>query len=216
MKNTRIWAAFAAVLILLAAWPALNHSLDSGSGNVAAQAPRKTVMVVDFADRAGGWTYTRETVTVRIINRLRDDANVRVLSRDQVQDALRQARIESAGMLDWQDAQKVAKSLEADYVLMGEVSTFDQQYTGGCLPIVGCAYTITATVNLRGKVLDVAAGAFVAEPAAESRKQQSSISIWAGYWWGSVTVNNFDAQLIGKATLEAVDDFVKKARSAIK
>jgi ABC-type uncharacterized transport system auxiliary subunit len=204
MKNTRIWAVLAAVLILLAAWP------------VAAQAPRKTVMVVDFADRAGGWTYTRETVTVRIINRLRDDPNVRVLSRDQVQDALRQARIESAGMLDWQDAQKVAKSLEADYVLMGEVSTFDQQYTGGCLPIVGCAYTITATVNLRGKVLDVAAGAFVAEPAADVRKQQSSISIWAGYWWGSVTVNNFDSQLIGKATLEAVDDFVKKARPAIK
>jgi curli biogenesis system outer membrane secretion channel CsgG len=173
-------------------------------------------MVVDFADRVGGWTYTRETVTTRLINRMRDDANLRVLSRDQVQDALRQARVETSGMLDAQDAQKVAKSLEADYVLMGEVSTFDQQYTGGCLPIAGCVYTITATVNLRGRLLDVATGTFVADPTAETRKQQTSVSVWVGYWWGNVTVNNFDSQLIGRATLEAVDDFVKKVRPAIK
>ena len=186
------------------------------AGPTAAQAPRKAAMVVDFADRVGGWTYTRETVTARIISRMRDDPSIRVLSRDQVQDALRQARVETSGMLDLQDAQKVAKSLEADYVLMGEVSAFDQQYSGGCLPIVGCAYTVTATVNLRGKVLDAAAGTFIADPTAESRKQQTSVSVWAGYWWGSVTVNNFDSQLIGKATLEAVDDFVKKVRLTIK
>lgn len=198
------WTAIAVLLTLLLVWPA------------AAQTPRKTVMVVDFADRAGGWTYTRETVTQRVISRLRDDAALRVLPREQVQDALRQARVETFGMLDWEDAQKVAKSLGADYALMGEVTTFDQQYTGGCLPIVGCAYTVTATVNLRGKILDVAAGTFVAEPTAEIRKQQSSVSVWVGYWWGSVSVDNFDSQLIGKATLEAVDDFVKRARPAIK
>jgi len=201
---SRASVAVAVGVVTLLAWPA------------AAQAPRKAAMVVDFADRVGGWTYTRETVTARIINRMRDDPSIRVLSRDQVQDALRQARVETSGMLDAQDAQKVAKSLEADYVLMGEVSAFDQQYTGGCLPIVGCAYTIAATVNLRGKVLDVAAGTFVADPTAESRKQQTSVSVWVGYWWGSVTVNNFDSQLIGKATLEAVDDFVKKVRPTIK
>ena len=202
--TTRGRAAFTALVVMLLIAPA------------AAQAPRKAVIVVDFADRVGGWTYTRETVTTRIINRLRDDAGIRVLSRDAVQDALRQARLETSGNLDWQDAQKVAKSLEADYVVMGEVSAFDQQHSGGCLPIVGCAYTITATVTLSGKVLDAAVGAFVASPTAESRKQQSSVSSWAGYWWGSVTVNNFDSQLIGKTTTEAVDDFVKKVRPAVK
>lgn len=204
----RAWTA-AIVVTLLLVWPV--------SAQVAvAQTPRKTVMVVDFADRAGGWSYTRETVTQRIISRLRDDSALRILPRDQVQDALRQARVETFGMLDWEDAQKVAKALGADYALMGEVAAFDQQYTGGCLPIVGCAYTVTATVNLRGKILDVAAGTFVAEPTSEIKKQQSSISVWVGYWWGSVTVDNFDSQLIGKATLEAVDDFVKKARPAFK
>lgn len=204
--NTRIWvrAALAGVVLGLFVLP------------VAAQAPRKAVMVVDFADRVGGWSYTRETVTTRIINRLRDDPAIRVLSRDQVQDALRQARVETAGMLDWEDAQKVAKSLSADYVLMGEVTTFDQQHKGGCVPIVGCAYTVTATVTLRGKVLDVAAGTFVAEPSAEASKQQTSASVWVGPWWSSISVSNFDSQLIGKATLEAVDAFVQKARPAIK
>ncbi len=185
------------------------------TGTATAQAPRKIVMVVDFADRVHGWNYASEAVTTRVISRLRDDPNIRVLSRDQVQDALRQARVETSGMLDWEDAQKVAKTLAADYAIMGEVTTFDQQYTGGCF-IVGCAYTITATVNLRGKVLDAAGGTFVAEPTAESRKQQSSVSAWVGYWWGNVSLQNFDSQLIGKATLEAVDAFVQKARAAIK
>lgn len=202
--NNRLRVAFVGIILVLLAMPA------------AGQSPRKAVMVVDFADRVGGWSYTRETVTGRLINRLRDDATIRVLSRDQVQDALRQARVETAGMLDSEDALKVAKTLSADYVLMGEVTAFDQQHKGGCVPIVGCVYTITATVNLRGKVLDVAGGAFVGEPSAESSKQATSASIWVGPWWSSISVSNFDSQLIGKATIEAVDTFVQKARPIIK
>lgn len=202
--NNRLRVAFVGLILVLLAMPA------------AGQAPRKAVMVVDFADRVGGWSYTRETVTGRLINRLRDDATIRVLSRDQVQDALRQARVETAGMLDSEDALKVAKTLSADYVLMGEVTAFDQQHKGGCVPIVGCVYTITATVNLRGKVLDVAGGTFVGEPSAESSKQATSASIWVGSWWSSISVSNFDSQLIGKATIEAVDTFVQKARPIIK
>jgi curli biogenesis system outer membrane secretion channel CsgG len=202
--NKRMRAFLVTVVFVLLALPA------------AGQAPRKAVMVVDFADRVGGWSYTRETVTSRMINRLRDDAAIRVLSRDQVQDALRQARVETAGLLDSEDALKVAKALSADYVLMGEVTAFDQQHKGGCVPIVGCVYTITATVNLRGKVLDVAGGTFVGEPSAESSKQATSASIWVGPWWSSISVSNFDSQLIGKATIEAVDTFVQKARPAIK
>lgn len=202
--NNRLRVAFVGLILVLLAMPA------------AGQAPRKAVMVVDFADRVGGWSYTRETVTGRLINRLRDDATIRVLSRDQVQDALRQARVETAGMLDSEDALKVAKTLSADYVLMGEVTAFDQQHKGGCVPIVGCVYTITATVNLRGKVLDVAGGTFVGEPSAESSKQATSASIWVGFWWSSISVSNFDSQLIGKATIEAVDTFVQKARPIIK
>lgn len=181
-----------------------------------AQAQRKTVMVVDFADRVGGWSSTREAVSSRVISRLRDDQALRVLPRDRVREALQAARVETSGFIDWEDAQKVARGLEADYVIMGEVTAFDQQHQGGCLPIVGCAYTITATVTLRGKVLNVATGEFVAEPKAEARRQQSSVSIWVGPWWGSLRLDNFDGQLIGRTTLEAIDKFVAEAKPQLK
>jgi curli biogenesis system outer membrane secretion channel CsgG len=181
-----------------------------------AQAPRKTVMVVDFADRVRGWSGTREAVTTRVISRLRDDQAMRVLPRDRVVEALQAARVETSGFVDWEDAQKVAKTLEAEYVVMGEVTAFDQQHQGGCLPIVGCTYTITATVNLRGKVLNAATGQFVAEPKAEVKKQQGSVAIWVGPWWGRLSMDNFDGQLIGKATIEAVDKFVGEAKPQLK
>ncbi len=196
--------------VLLALGPALLAAPGQG------QATRKGVMVVDFEDLARGWSYTREVVTARVISRLREEAALRVVPREQVQDALRQARVETAGFLDVEAAQKVARALEADYVVMGQVAAFDQQYTGGCLPVVGCAYTVTASVTLRGKVLDVATGVFVTESRSEARRTQSSVSVWVGPWWTHVTVSNFDGQLIGKATQEAVEDFTAKVKPYLK
>jgi curli biogenesis system outer membrane secretion channel CsgG len=201
------WWAVGLVVVVVAVLPAA-----PGHG----QAPRKGVMVIDFEDLARGWSYTREVVTVRVVSKLREDPALRVVPRERVQDALREARLDPAGYVDWEAAQRVAKSLEADYVVMGQVATFDQQYTGGCLPIVGCAYTWTATVTLRGKVLDAAAGTFVLEPRSDGKKSQTSVSLWVGPWWSSMTVNNFDGQLIGKATQEAVEDFVAKVKPYLK
>lgn len=181
-----------------------------------AQAQRKTIMVVDFADRVGGWSSTREAVSSRVISKLRDDQALRIITRERTREALQAARVETSGFIDWEDAQKVARSLEADYVIMGEVTAFDQQHQGGCVPIVGCAYTITATVNLRGRVLNVATGEFVAEPKAEAKRQQSSVSIWVGPWWGSLRLDNFDGQLIGRTTVEAIEKFVAEAKPHLK
>lgn len=196
--------------------PAVAILVGLALAGAEAQAPRKGVMVVDFEDASGGWSSTREVVTTRVISRLREDPALRVLPREQVQEALRAARIEAAGFLDWEAAQKVAKSLEADFVVMGRVTAFDQQHTGGCLPIVGCAYTITATVNLQGKVLAAATGTFVLEPRSEVKKSQGSVSVWVGPWWSTISVNNFDSQLIGKATQEAVDDFIAKVKPSLR
>lgn len=177
-----------------------------------AQAPRKSIMVVDFVDRTGTWSGTRDVITTRVISKLRDDQTLRIVPRDRVQAALQEAKVETAGIIDWEDAQKVAKTLEADYVILGEVTVFNQQRTGGCVPVVGCAYTDTASVALHGKVLKVVSGQFVGEPAAEARKQQGSGSISGVPGLGGVTVENVDSQLIGKAALEAVEKFVAAAR----
>ncbi len=207
MSRTVRWMLLVGLVLLT---PALLAAPSQG------QAARKGVMVVDFEDAAGGWSSTREVVTTRVIARLRDDQTLRVIPRERVQEALREAKLESAGFLDWEAAQKVAKTLEADFVVMGQVAAFDQQYTGGCLPIVGCLYTLTATVTLRGRVLNAADGKVVAEPRSEMRETQSSISVWVGPWWSSVDVNNFDGQLIGKATAKAIDDLVGKVKPYLK
>ena len=176
-----------------------------------AQAPRKTVMVVDFADRVGDWQSTPEAVTIRVINRLRDDQSLRVLPRDAVHDALKAAKVETSGILDRDDAQKVAAALQADFVMMGEITTFGQKQRGGCVPIAGCLYTNTAAVTIRGKVLSAATGEVVAEPVGESTKTATSGSVGAGYWWTNISLQDFDSQLVGKATLDAVDKFVGAA-----
>ncbi len=183
-----------------------------GAPRGEAQAPRKSIMVVDFVDRTGTWSGTRDVITTRVISKLRDDQTFRVVNRDRVQSALQEAKTETAGIIDWEDAQKVARTLEADYVIMGEITVFDQQTTGGCVPVVGCVYTNTASVALHGKVLKVVTGQFVAEPAAEVKKQQGSGSISGVPGLGGVSVENIDSQLIGKAALEAVEKFVAAAR----
>ena len=181
-----------------------------------AQTPRKTVMVVDFADRVGGWQSTPEAVTTRVINRLRDDQSIRILPRDAVQDALRAAKVETSGILDRDDAQKVATALQADFVVMGEITAFGQKEKGGCVPIVGCLYTNTAAVTIRGKALSAATGEVLAEPVGESTKTATSGSVTAGYWWTTVSLEDFDSQLVGKATLEAIDKFVGAAVPKLK
>jgi len=206
MNRVKRWALVA----LIAFAPALLITPSQG------QAPRKGVLVVDFEDMAGGWSYTREVVTTRVISKLREEPALRVVPREQAQEALRAAKVETAGYIDGEAAQKVAKTLEADYVVMGQVAAFDQQYTGGCLPIVGCVYTLTATITLRGRVLDATAGKVAFEPRSELKKTQTSVSVWVGPWWTNISVNNFDGQLIGKTTQEAVEDFVGKLKPYLK
>jgi curli biogenesis system outer membrane secretion channel CsgG len=197
---------------ILAVLALLSLILGTTAPESLALAPRKAIMVVDFVDRTGTWPNTRDVVTTRLIGKLRDDQSIRVVPRERVQEALQQAKMETAGIIDWEDAQKIAKAFEADYVIMGEVTVFNQQKTGGCVPVVGCVYTDTASVALHGKILKVATGKFVAEPTAEAKAQSSSGSTSAVPQLGNVTLDNVDSQLIGKAVLEAAEKFVSAAK----
>ncbi len=173
------------------------------------------VMVVSLAV-ATGWAPASDVVTDRIISRLREDGSVRVLSRSASKAALEAARLEPSGVLDVQDVSRVAQQAGADYVLMGEVEQFDQNSSRVCLPVVGCFYTVTATVRIRGLVVDAGGAAVVARPEAQASGQQRSVSVSAGPWWGNVTLSNFDAQLIGRVTLDAVAQFVSRVRPALR
>lgn len=191
------------------------------AGLLAAPAPapgqdgRPVVMVVDFAASVG-WSPASEVVTDRMIARLREDGSVRVLSRSETRSALESQRLDTRGVLDVQDVSRAAVRGGADYVIMGEVEQFDQDHRGGCLPIVGCAYTVTATVRIRGMVVDAETAVVLARPEGQAQRSQGAASVWVGPWWSHVSVSNFDAQLIGRVTLEAVAQFVSRAKPALR
>ncbi|MDR7417249.1 MAG: CsgG/HfaB family protein [Armatimonadota bacterium] len=180
-----------------------------------AQDGRPVVMVVDFAVSVG-WSPASEVVTDRIVARLREDGSVRVLSRSETRNALEAQRLDTRGILDVQDVSRAAARAGADDVIMGEVEQFDQDHRGGCFPLVGCAYTITTTVHIRGMVVDAETAAVLARPEGQAQRSQTSASVWVGPWWSHVSVSNFDAQLIGRVTLEAVAQFVSRAKPSLR
>ncbi|HXX37215.1 MAG TPA: CsgG/HfaB family protein [bacterium] len=175
-----------------------------------AQDTRKVVAVVDFEDLVHGWSSTSEVVTDRLISRLRDEAGLRVLPREQVEAALRSANVESQGVLDAGDAQKVGQSLGANYVVMGQIDQFDWEYHSAYV-LLATVVQQSATVSLKGKLLDVTSGQVLGQPQGKGQLTQTGGTTWVGPWWSSISVDNFDNQLIGKATKQSVEDFAKQA-----
>lgn len=181
----------------------------------AAQDTRKVVAVVPFADTVHGWSSTGTVVTDRVVGKLRDVQALRVLPMPQVQDALNQAHADTQGVLDAGEAQKVGQALGAAYLVMGEVDQFDWQAHTAYV-VVATVVQQTANVALKGQVFDVAGAQVLGTPEGKVQITQTGGSTWVGPWWSSVSVDNFDSQLIGKATAQAVDKFAKQASDLMK
>ena len=181
----------------------------------SAQDTRKVIAVVPFADQVHGWSSASTVVTDRIVNKLHGVEGLRVLPMPQVQDALGQAHADTQGLLDPNEAQKVGQALGATYLVMGEVDQFDWQYHSAYV-VLATVVQQSANVALKGQVFDVAGGQVVGTPKGEAQITQTGGSTWVGPWWSSVSVDNFDSQLIGKATTQAVDKFTKQASALMK
>jgi len=180
-----------------------------------AQNARKVVAVVDFQDLVHGWSETSQVVTDRLILQLRDDVNLQVLPREQVEAALQTANVGSQGVLDAGDAQKIGQSLGAAYMVMGEIDQFNWEYHSATV-LVATITQQSATVAIKGTVLDVAGGQVVGQPAGKGQITQTGGSTWVGPWWSDVSVDNFDNELIGKATKQSVEQFAKQAIPMLK
>jgi len=175
-----------------------------------AQDARKVVAVVDFQDLVHGWSNTTQIVTDRLISQLRDEGTLRVLPREQVEAALQSANVGSQGVLDAADAQKIGQSLGAAYVVMGEIDQFNWDYHSAYV-LVATVVQQSATVALKGQVLDVTGGQVLGRPEGKGQITQTGGSTWVGPWWSTVSVDNFDTELIGKATKQSVEQFAKQA-----
>jgi TolB-like protein len=180
-----------------------------------AQDARKVVAVVPFADMVHGWSGTSTVVTDHVAAKLRDVQELRVLPAPQVQEALAQAHADGQGILDPGEAQKVGQALGAAYLVMGRVDQFDWE-SHSAYVLVATVVQQSANVALKGQVFDVAGGQAVGSPEGKGQLSQTGGSTWVGPWWTSVSVNNFDSQLIGKAAMQAVDKFAKQATPLMK
>jgi TolB-like protein len=189
--------------------------LLASSAPGAAQDARKVVAVVPFADQVHGWSGTSGVVTDRIAGKLHDIQGLKVLSMSQVQEALGQARPGAQGVLEANEAQKVGQALGAAYLVMGEIDQFDWQYRSAYV-VVATVVQQSVNVALKGQVFDVAGGQVAGAPKGDAQITQTGGSTWVGPWWSSVSIDNFDSQLIGKATLQAVDKFTKQATALMK
>jgi len=180
-----------------------------------AQDARKIVAVVDFQDDVHGWTNTSQVVTDRVISELRNDAAVQVLPRGQVEAALQTANVGTQGVLDAGAAQKIGQSLGAAYVVMGEIDQFNWESHSATV-LVATIVQQSATVDLKGKVLDVTGGQVIGQPQGKGQITQTGGSTWVGPWWSDVSVDNFDNELIGKATKQSVEQFAKQTVPMLK
>ncbi len=180
-----------------------------------AQTARPVVAVVDFQDQVHGWTDTSQVVTDRVILQLRDDVALQVLPRAQVEAALQAANVGTQGILDAGDAQKIGQSLGAAYVVMGEIDQFNWESHSATV-LVATIVQQSATVDIKGKVVNVTGGQVIGQPEGKGQITQTGGSTWVGPWWSDVSVDNFDNQLIGKATKQSVEQFAKQAVPLLK
>jgi hypothetical protein len=93
---------------------------------------------------------------------------------------------------------------------MGQIDQFNWEYHSAYV-LLATVVQQSATVALTGKILDVAAGQVLGQPEGKAQLTQTGGTTWVGPWWSSVSVDNFDSQLIGKATKQSVDDFAQHA-----
>jgi TolB-like protein len=181
----------------------------------SAQDTRKAVAVVPFADAVHGWSSASTVVTDRTVGKLRELQGLRTLPVPQVEDALAQLHADNQGILDAGEAQKVGQALGVAYLVMGQIDQFDWQVHSAYV-VLATVVQQTANVALKGQVFDVAGGKALGAPEGKAQLTQTGGSTWVGPWWTSVSVDNFDSQLIGKATAQAVDKFAKQAGDLMK
>lgn len=176
------------------------------------------VAVVDFADLSrSGWPNAAPLITDQVIAQLQQNHGITVLPRSQVEAVVQSARqqfgVATQGILSAVDAQKIGQALGATYVVMGEIDQLNQQSSNVNLPGISMALQ-SATVVLRGQVVDVGTDQIIAQPQGDGQTSGASTAS-VGPWWANVTTSNFTSQLIGKATIKAVNKFVSQFASKL-
>ena len=214
---SRLALALAVSAVLLA--PAVGGSRAFAAEKSEGLKPtgaKKRVAVFKFEDKTDHtWRWwsgkgVGDGMADMLVTSLVKSGRYRVFERQEIEAALGEQRLGTAGVVTQESAAKAGKMLGAEYAIIGSVTEFGwkKRSTGGLLKAAGVGGGLSQTsavVGIDVRFVNTTTGEI--EKAETVRKQKSSMGV--GVNTSQVTFasqDKFDESIVGKATREAIDD----------
>lgn len=150
-------------------------------------------------------------ITQDITNKLVKKENIRVIERSRIEEVLTEQNFGRSGRLDSATTSKLGEILGVDHLIAATVTQMSVEKSGGISVGPLSVSSITATVELTGRIVDTQSAEILDSFSAYSEKKESSISIddLQGVSFGSKA---FSKSALGKS----IDDATAKLTASIK
>lgn len=146
-------------------------------------------------------------ITEKITNELVDKEGISVIERSQIKKVMNEQNFGMSGRIDSSTAGKIGEILGVNYLLTSAVTQMQVEESGGIAIGPLSVSSLTAFVNITGRIIDTKTAEIVDSVEGKSEKKESSLSIdkLHGISFGSKA---FSESVLGKSIDEAVDLFV--------
>jgi len=146
-------------------------------------------------------------ITEKITNKLVDKAGISVVERSQIEKVMNEQNFGMSGRIDSSTAGEIGEILGVNYLLTSAVTQMQVEESGGIAIGPLSVSSLTAFVNITGRIIDTKTAEIVDSVEAKSKKKESSLSVdeLRGISFGSKA---FSESVLGKSIDEAVDLFV--------
>lgn len=151
-------------------------------------------------------------ITEKITNKLVDRKGISVIERSQIEKVLAEQNFGISGRIDSSSASKIGELLGVNYLLTSAVTQMQVEESGGIAIGSFSVSSLTAFVNITGRLIDTKTAEIVESLEGKSEKKESSLSIdeLRGVSFGSKA---FSESVLGKSIDEAVKLFVNSIDS---
>ena len=218
MKRLALFLAVFAVLLA----PTLCGSRASAaekSEGLKASGAKKRVAVFKFEDKTDhSWHWwsgkgVGDGMADMLVTALVKSGRYRVFERQEIEAALGEQRLGTAGVVTQESAAKAGKMLGAEYAIIGSVTEFGwkKRSTGGLLKAAGVGGGLSqssAVVGIDVRFVNTTTGEI--EKAETVRKQKSSMGVGLNTnQMAFESQDKFDESVVGKATREAINEITE-------
>jgi len=146
-------------------------------------------------------------ITEKITNELVDKKGISVVERSQIDKVMNEQNFGMSGRIDSSTASEIGEILGVNYLLTSSVTQMQVEESGGISVGPLSVSSLTAFVNITGRIIDTKTAEIVDSIEGKSEKKESSLSIneLQGISFGSKA---FSESVLGKSIDEAVKLFV--------